>query len=275
MNLTQFQLSYELSPIVLVNGIAQDVPDGKLPIISLLQAQDFNQGLLSGSSDISYSDFIAHFNPLPSGSTLIDNSVATYPFANQQVAANAIIVQPLRVSLMMIAPAQDNGGYSSKLATFTSVQNALAQHSIQGGTYIVATPAFLWTNLLLLTLKDVTLQGETKQAQVRWQWDFFQPLITLEQAQAAQNSLMSKISSGAQVTGNPPAQSGAGNTVGQPASGVAPGVIPAAQPLAGASVPAAGGAAGGYSRSGGYFAAGSSGSPSNTPVGYFNPNASG
>lgn len=232
--LSQFQLSYEISPIILVGGIASDVPGGMVPIISLIQAQDFKGGLLSQGSDTSFNDFVGHFSPIPGG-TLIDVQYGTYPFANQQVAANAAIFQPLRVSLLMVAPAPAGGGYPQKLTAFTSLQQTLQQHMLKGGTFTVATPAFIYPPALLSSLRDVT-SGEGRQVQTAWQWDFYCPLLTLAAAQAAQNSLMSKITGGTQLSGDPPSASGTASSVGDPSSGIAPPLVPAAQNSAGTSV---------------------------------------
>lgn len=197
--ISQWRLTYEISPIALVDGIAASMGGKILPIISLIQAQDFNEGILQSSQPIDFNDFVGHFEPLPGG-TLIDNQIGEYPFANQQIAANAIIAMPLRVSLLMIAPAPTQGGYFQKLAAFTSLQQSLYQHTLQGGTYIVATPSFVYDTMLLTGLRDVSA-NDTAQPQTRWQWDFVQPLLTLKQAQAAMNSLLSRTASGLQTFG--------------------------------------------------------------------------
>lgn len=225
-----FKLGFEISPIILTGGVATNIPGGMLPIVSITEAANFVTGLLSGGTDASLDDFFAHFMPIP-GSTLAENQIGHYTFANQAVAANAIIAQPLRVSMLMICPVKSALGYAAKLATFTALQAVLAQHDASGGTYTVATPAFIWTNCISLSLKDVT-SGESKQTQYIYQWDFEQPLVTQQQAQQAQNTLMSKLSGGLPTDGS---LSGAGSTVGVPPSGAAPSLIPASQSLSGAS----------------------------------------
>lgn len=227
-----FQLGFDISPILLTGGGSlANLAGGTLPIVAITEAASFVNGVLNGSVDASLDDYFAHFRPLP-GSNLVDNAVGHYPFANQSVAANAIIFQPLRVSLLMICPAQGAGGYIAKLATMTALQATLAAHVASGGTFTVATPSYIYTNCLLVGLKDISGGGETKQAQYLWQWDFEQPLITQAQAQTAQNSLMQKLTNGLPTDGS---LSGAGNTVGFPPSGAAPSVIPSTQSLSGAS----------------------------------------
>lgn len=226
-----FQLGFDISPIILTGGGSlTNLTGGMLPIVAITEAASFVNGILNGGIETGLDDFFAHFRPLP-GSTLIDNAVGHYPFANQAIAANAIITQPLRISLLMFCPAKDTGGYIAKLATMTALQNALSQHIASGGTFTVATPSFIYTNCLLLSLKDIS-GGETKQAQYVWQWDFEQPLITQQDADQAQNSLMQKLTNGSPTDGS---LSGPGNTVGFPPSGAAPSVIPSTQSLAGAS----------------------------------------
>jgi len=212
--ISSYDLAYQVSPIILVGGIAADAIGGMMPILSLLGQSPL--GLLSQITGVD--NYQARFLPIPGG-TLISNAVGTYPFANQQVAANAIIQQPLNISLLMHAPVRDVGGYLDKLSIFTALQNSLQAHNNAGGTYNIATPAFIYTDCLMTSMQDVT-SGETKQQQVQWQIDFVKPLITQQQAAAAFNSLMGKVSSGAQVT--TPNWSGGDATSGTPAQTTSP-----------------------------------------------------
>lgn len=225
---------YVLSPIVLTGGIAANMPGGLLPIINLTQSGDYQNGVLSASSgDTGYDDYFAHYD-VPAGATLIDNQYGMYPFANQSVAANALISQPLQVSLIMYCPVRQAGDYSAKTNVMTALQSSLYQHCGSGGTFAVATPAFFYTDMLLRSLKDISA-GESKQRQWAWQWDFFQPLLTQAEAQLAQNSLMTKISNATPVAGDPPNYSGQSPAVGNPASGQGPATVPAARSLQAAS----------------------------------------
>src|SRR5208283_2080625 len=104
---------------------------GTLPIIAFTEAANFTLGLLSGPQNIALDQFFAHFQPLP-GSTLFDLQVGTYPFANQQVAANCTIQQPTSLSYVMRCPARGAIGYVAKLGTMTLLQNALQQHAALG-----------------------------------------------------------------------------------------------------------------------------------------------
>ena len=192
-----YDLAFQISPIILVGGIASNTLGGMLPIIALTgQAAGFVQGALSGG--LSTNDFFARFVPIP-GSTLVNQTVATYPFANQAIAANATIQQPLTISLRMIAPVKDDAGYLTKLAIWTSLQNSLVAHNAAGGLYHIATPAYVYTNCILQSVTDTT-GGDTKQSQIIYQLDFFQPLVTQQQAISALNGLMSKLASGAPVS---------------------------------------------------------------------------
>lgn len=220
--LVDFKRSYEISPIVLVGGVvgnAQQV----MPIVQLLSSDAFSSGFPdgSGSAQATSDEFFAHFSVVGGGS-LIENEVALYPFANQAVAANAIIAMPLRITLEMRAPARGVGGWSSKSAIMQALQATLAQHSALGGWYIVATPSFQYENCLLLSLKDAS-GSDTKQPQHTWHWDFVQPLLTQAQAAQTLNTLLSKVGSGTKVAANPDGSvtwSGANNTQGAPATGV-------------------------------------------------------
>lgn len=214
-----YDLAFQVSPIILVNGIAKGTLGGMLPIIALTgQAAAFAQGAVTGG--LSTEDFFARFLPVP-GSTIVNNTIGTYPFANQQVAANAVIQQPLTISLEMISPVKVTGGYLSKLAIFTALQSSLVAHNSAGGTYNIATPAYIYTNCIMTGMQDVTA-GDTNQKQIIWQMDFVQPLITGQQATAAYNSLMAKASNGQQITS--PEWSSAVAASGQPSQGAAQGV---------------------------------------------------
>jgi len=228
-----FKLAFQLSPIILTDGIAAEIPGGMLPIIAITEALNFVEGLLSGGNPLDLDSFFANFQPLP-GATLVDQQVGTYPFANQAVAANAVIAQPLTISMLMICPVKAPLGYLAKLATFTALQAALVKHNASGGTYTIATPSFIYTNCLMTGMRDAS-NAPTAQAQIAWQLDFTKPLLTLDQAAAAENALISKITGGTAVNGDP-AWSGLEQSVGVPSSLAGPSVVPAASGVAGAGV---------------------------------------
>lgn len=186
-----FQLGYEVSPIIFANGVAEPIPGKMMPIIAITQAFNLSKGILDSNISINPDDFFARFQPV-AGTTLIENQIGQYPFANQTVAANAIVAQPLNFSLEMICPVREQGAYISKLVTMTALKTILDLHISLGGTFIVATPSQIFTDCLLLRLKDVT-SGDTKQRQVTWQWDFYKPLITESLAISVANQKMSNI----------------------------------------------------------------------------------
>ena len=233
-----FKMAFQLSPIIFTGGIASFIPGGMLPIILITQALSFAEGLLSGGDDLDLDDFFANFVPLP-GSTLGTQTIGKYTFANQAVAANAVIRQPLNISLRMICPARGEAGYALKLATMTALQAAVANHNASGGTYTIATPSYFYTNCVFLDLKD-TSNNASQQAQNTYQWDFEQPLLTLQDAIQAQNNLMSQITAGTPISGAP-TWSGLGPTVGNPSSLGVLGTVPAADGVAGAQTAAPGG----------------------------------
>lgn len=225
-----FQLSFQLSPIILTGGLAGLVPGGMLPIVAITEALDFAAGLLSGGSSVNPDNFFAQFVPLPGGS-LINNNIGKYPFANNAVAANAIIAQPLNISMRMICPAKGPAGHAVKLATLLALKTALANHNNSGGTYTVATPSYFYTNCVMTGMKDVTT--DVKQPQSQWQLDFEQPLLTEADALLSMNSMMSKIGGGLPTDG---AWSGLGTTVGSLPSLATSGVAPVASNTAGSGL---------------------------------------
>lgn len=234
--LTAQQLSMQLSPILLTNGIAQLIPGGMLPIIALTEALNFTGGLLSGAEGLSLDSCFANFDPLP-GSTLISNQYGTYPFANNAVAANAVIQQPLNISLKMTCPARaGGGGFAGKLATMVALQAALKLHTNKGGTYTVVTPAAFYTDCLLLDLKE-SGAGQSSQPQSIYVWDFYAPLLTEEQAIVSMNGMMSKIDASLPSTG---ALSGI-EVAGLPQSLTASSLSPSMANLSGAGIAGPGG----------------------------------
>lgn len=228
-----FKDTFQLNPIFLTGGIAGGFPGGIVPITSLLQGNGLLSGILGALTSFGQDSNFANFEPL-AGATLIDQEFGTYPFANQQVAANAVIQQPLAVSLRMISPVRIGMGYSNKLSVMTALKTTLEQHNNNGGTYTVATPSFFYTNGLLKSL-SCTDAGETKQSQMEWRWDFFFPLLTLQQAQGAQNNLMNQLSNGTQINGQP-SLSGLPSSVGNPASNATSSIIPSSQGSAGSGI---------------------------------------
>lgn len=233
VGLAVWKLAFQLSPIILTGGLAKIMPGQMLPLIALTEALSFPLGLLSGGSDsLDLDGFFANFEPLP-GATLLHQDLARYPFGNQGIAANAVIQQPLRFSMLMKTPAHGPLGYFLKLAVFQTLQAALYQHNTRGGTYIVMTPSFVYTSAVMLDLRD-TSSGETRQPQNAWTFDFEQPLITLSDIQSAQSSLMSQITAATQVTGQSPTWSGI-SAAGGTTSGLAgPSLVPALANSAGA-----------------------------------------
>lgn len=200
----QYDLAFQISPIILKGGIAANVQGELLPISQLTPANN--------------AEPFARYVPLP-GSTLISQSVGMYPFANQAVAANATIQQPLTISIAMIAPINQRGGYLTKLHAFTALQAALAKHNASGGTYIIATPAFVYTDVIMTAFTDITPEIDAedahKQLQIQYQLDFIQPIVTQAGAAAAQSALMQKITNGSKINGAP---SWSGNAASSPAT---------------------------------------------------------
>lgn len=182
---TVFQAAFEVSPIILQDGLAQ-FSGGYLPLTAITEIIDF--------PGLSSKQFFAHFKPL-AGSSLAEWQIAEYPFVNLQMAANAQIQMPLKLSMLQVSPAQTGGGYLFKQAIFTALKIALENHIQLGGTFTILTPAYTYTNCLLTSLRDVTSPSD-KQVQTMFQWDFVQPLITESGAAQVVGSLMQRLGDG-------------------------------------------------------------------------------
>lgn len=223
-----YRLGFEISPIILTNGIASAIPGQMLPIVVITEALDLVNGLITSGSVPDLDAFFAHFRALP-GASLISQIIGKYPFANQAVAGNATIQQPLNISLLMACPVNQIGGHTSKFITFLALKAVLDQHNKLGGLYTVAAPAGIWTNGVLLNLTDISA-SDSEIPQNTWRWDFEFPLITLAQAAAAQNTLMSKLSAGLPTDGS---LSGGSIAATSPLTGAAPSLSPSAANLIG------------------------------------------
>lgn len=196
---TLYRLGFEISPVILCDGVAQAIPGGMLPIVAITQSASFVSGILSGGIDLIDLDrYFCHWRAAPGG-TMINDDIGRYPFANQTVAANAMLAQPLNQTLIMTAPMNVNTGAMTKLATLSALQSVLQAHRNLGGTYTLATPASIMTGCVLRSVRDITPTGQATPQEI-WQWDFEQPLVTDTAAQSAINSFLSKIDGGDKVT---------------------------------------------------------------------------
>jgi hypothetical protein len=218
-----YKLMYQVCPIVLVGGIASQIPDGMLPVLNLMYQnyiQDDGKSHLRLPDNISdLDDVFGTFNILPGG-TLIAQTIGKYPFANQWVAANAVIHEPLTVSAIMDAPMRGGGGGSSvdawsvRQVIFMALKATLESHNNQGGLYTIATPAYMYENMVMTALTDNS-RGNNSIPQNAWRWDFEKPLVVLSELQGAQNNTISKMSNkvptNGQVSGPQP-----GTAVGNP-----------------------------------------------------------
>lgn len=201
---SEFKMAYEITPIILTGGIATGQGSG-LPIIALIappgEDDDPDQPIANSNISPELDGYIFRFSPM-SGSTLIKNEVATYPFANQTVAANAMISDANVISLMMYCPATGDNPYKVKQNVLVSLVASLRQHTLQGGTYTVNTPAQPYPGCLLLSIIDIS-GGEGNQYQYKYQWNFYQPLTTLDQAAQAQSGMMQTLTNQTQPAGTP------------------------------------------------------------------------
>lgn len=203
---SQFAIKYEIAPIILNNGLADQLSNGAMSILALTEGN-----ARAAYADIT--DYFAHFKILPGG-TLEEWAIAEYPFASLQMAANAQIKMPLHVSMLMLSPAQSNSNatYAVKTSRFSTIKAMLDAHITLGGTFTVATPSYTYTNCLLVKLTDVTSSSD-RQVQIAWQWDFVQPLITQQAATQSYNANYAKLAGQVPVS-NPPTNSGISNVVG-------------------------------------------------------------
>jgi hypothetical protein len=193
------KLDYQINPIILVGGIAGQIPGGMIPLLSMFTTgATTSLGLPFDIGDLD--DAFGAFNILPGG-TLISNSIAKYPFANQSVAANAIIREPLTLSVIMDAPMRGVNAWNVKRMIFTTLKMTLDSHNDAGGMYTVYTPAFQYDNLVMVSLTDNS-RGNNSLPQNAWRFDFERPLVALTDLVGAWNQFMQKIGNQLPTPGN-------------------------------------------------------------------------
>lgn len=218
-------LAFSASPIILTAGIAT-LLGGYLPIGVFTGAVGV-LGTLTSSGTVSTSSFAAQFKVQPGG-TALRYEYGQFPFANQNTAANAVITQPNRISVLMSVPANDaTGGVAGRAALLATIQAAINLHVLSGGMFTVLTPGLTYSNLLLEQIADASA-GDDLQVQYDWRWDFWQPLVTQAQATAAAG-LLGSITNGLPPTGSIAAPTSLTSIYGAP-SAVS---VPAPAPLGG------------------------------------------
>lgn len=203
-----WEIAFRVSPIILTGGIASSIPGGMLPVAALTDAVSLVNGLITGgTSSASVSDLFAQFIPVPGG-TIIANDVGRYPFANQKTAANAVIQQPLQVSMHMECGYRGEGYMLTKTPLLLALQTTVANHINQGGLFTVLTPGFIYTDMICLGIEDIT--SEIEKPATLFQWDFTRPLTQTDEAAGTVSNLISKLSGG-QVTDGSWAAASSGN----------------------------------------------------------------
>jgi hypothetical protein len=197
---TQAQLSYQVCPIILTGGIADQIPGGALPILNLFggappASPAASLGLPFDIGDLD--EAFGAFNVLPGG-TLVSQSISKYPFANQWVAANAVIREPITVSVIMDAPMRPMRTiypgvdvWTIKKAVMSSLKSVLDQHNNKGGTYVISTPAFQYDNMIMTALTDNS-RGGNSLPQNAWRFDFERPLSALAELSQAYGAFIQK-----------------------------------------------------------------------------------
>lgn len=237
--LSVFKAVYELSPIILNGGILGgggiDFPGQMMPIIAFTEGVNFPFSILSSGDFPSFDRFFAHYQVLP-GSSLVKQQIATYTFANATVAANAVIAEPLQVSLLMICPIQNKLGWTEKLGIITGLKWLFDRHNLLGGTYTILTPAYTYTNCVMRGMHDASSQL-TKQVQNTFQLDFEKPLLLKSEVDSILSALGQVIK---EATGplNDPFGLGTSSTTSLFTSAIIPSstqVIPAQQSIGPAS----------------------------------------
>lgn len=202
---TAIKLQYQVCPIILTAGVAENMPGGLIPMLAMFSNLGISgtvlgalQGLNIDQTDLD--DAFGAFNVLPGG-TLVSQAVAKYPFANQWVAANATIREPLTLSVIMDAPMRGPNAFQVKRTIMATLKGVLDYHNNAGGTYTVVTPAFMYQNMIMTAMTDNS-RGNNSLPQNAWRFDFEKPLVALSDLQESLNLLNAKINNQVPVTPN-------------------------------------------------------------------------
>jgi hypothetical protein len=203
MAIQTYELAYQVSPIVLTGGIALSAPGSMMPFLAFANSAIFAglQAAASANTGLnSLDDAFGAFQVIPGGS-LIENTIGHYPFVNQYVAANAIIREPLHISLIWDTPMRGIGAWAVKLATMQALKATLDSHNNAGGTYTVITPAYVYDNLVMNNLVDNS-RGDASLPQNAWRFDFERPLIVMQELASALSQLMNQLTNGTPTDGS-------------------------------------------------------------------------
>lgn len=195
-----FQLRYQIAPIYFIGGIAGTGAANGVPITAYTQSAELAPTIAHPSAFLDPDHYFANY-VLEPGSSLFENQISTYPVLNIQVAANAVILQPLRLAMRMICPANSTTTYAHKAAIMGSLIQKINQHILLGGYFNVATPAYIYTGCLLESIIDISpdVGGDNAQVQREYRWSFLQPLISGDVAEKVANERMQAIKNGVQI----------------------------------------------------------------------------
>jgi hypothetical protein len=198
---TQIQLSFQVCPIILSGGIVAQIPGALLPMTKIFDPNLYAFNNLALPYPIyDLDDAFGSFNVLPGG-TLVSQSIGKYPFANQSVAANAVIREPLTLSLIMDAPMRGPKAFAIKHMIMHCLKATLEAHNNAGGVYVIATPAFMYDNMVMISLTDNS-RGTNSLPQNAWRFDFEKPLVALADLDVAYNEMMAKIANNLPTSAN-------------------------------------------------------------------------
>lgn len=212
-SLIKSQQLYQVSPIILTDGIAVNQPGQMQLLISLLAPPSLDLGPNVKNLNPLDTAFGA-FNVLPGGN-LVAQTIPKYPLADMTMAANAIVRDPIQVSLIWDIPMKGRNTWGNRLSTMQNLKGILDSHNNAGGRYIILTPSYYYDNCIMVSLTDNS-RGQGVLPQNAWRFDFERPqVVTTMDATGAQSILMRKITGGLQTPGawSYPATGGIG---GQP-----------------------------------------------------------
>ncbi|QCE32950.1 hypothetical protein FAI41_04700 [Acetobacteraceae bacterium] len=107
--------------------------------------------------------------------TLFDTTPPSDPQANAQAQDDNQLIKPSSMSIRMKTAPHTVGHYATMLGLIPLMRAIFSQHKCLGGRYVVATPSYIWTNMVLQKFADITEEpGKTPGS--LFQLDFVQPV---------------------------------------------------------------------------------------------------
>ncbi|KMQ89825.1 hypothetical protein RF55_10510 [Lasius niger] len=104
----------------------------------------------------SLDDLMLDFEPVGKAGTLFESTPPSDPQVNAQAVDDNQLIHGSKMSLQMGVPPHTVGHYTALAALIPLMKAIFTQHQCLGGRYIIATPSYIWTGMMLTNFTDIT-----------------------------------------------------------------------------------------------------------------------